>query len=139
IDRANRHADFTMQPWRPAQVRYVHITQPTLFTRGRRARLNYGDDSAKLLKYLVAYDDVLIKQIEDKLKPGGARRPPALKYATAGQADFDSDRSLIILTRFPQVYQDGDTVTGDLIKVHRETDIIEVEKSNSFSEGTPES
>jgi lipopolysaccharide export system protein LptA len=87
----------------------------------------------------VAYEDVLIKQIEDEKKPKPKPSPgsgPILKYATAGQADFDSESNLIILTEFPQVYQDNDTVTGDIIKMHRDTDIVEVEHSNSFSEGS---
>jgi LPS export ABC transporter protein LptC len=144
IHRDRQSADFTMIPTRPISERFVHITQPTLFTRSRTATLNYGD-SANLLKYLVAYDDVLIKQIADEKKDEKKKKPPPeyppakpeplLKYATAGQADFDNHSNLIILTRFPQVYQDRDTVTGDIIKMHRDTDIIEAENSNSFSEG----
>jgi LPS export ABC transporter protein LptC len=149
IHRDRQIADFSMEPWRQASERFVHITQPTLFTRSRTAKLNYGADSSSLLQYLVAYDDVLIKQVplpEDlELEPetGPASKPSPspkakeglLKYATAGRADFDNQRNLIVLTRFPQAYQDNDTVTGDIIKMHRDSDIIEVENSNSFSQG----
>jgi len=58
-----------------------------------------------------------------------------MKYATGGRADFDSHKNVIVLTEYPQVYQDEDTVTGDKILLHRDTDIIEVEHSNAFSQG----
>lgn len=141
IHRDRHVADFNMLASRPNSTRFVHITQPTLFTRSRTAKLNYGADSSSLLQYLVAYDDVLIKQVptdEDGIpspKPGPLKPQGLLKYATAGRADFDNKRNLIVLTRFPQAYQDNDTVTGDIIKMHRDSDIIEVEHSNSFSEG----
>jgi LPS export ABC transporter protein LptC len=141
IHRDKQVADFTMLANRSDKTRFVHITQPTLFTRSRSAKLNYGADSSSLLQYLVAFDDVLIKQVPtDEDEPQSHPSPKAgkeglLKYATAGRADFDNKKNLVILTRFPQAYQDNDTVTGDIIKMHRDSDIIEVENSNSFSEG----
>jgi lipopolysaccharide export system protein LptA len=115
-----------MYATRAANQKFVHITQPTLFARGRTADLNYGD-SDSILQYLIAYDDVLIKDLGVK---------DSLRYATGGRADFDSHHDIIILTIYPQVYQDEDTVTGDKILMHRDTDIVEVENSNAFSEGT---
>ena len=134
-DRAIIHRDkqvafFTMNPGRPEKVRFVHITQPTLFTRSRRAQLNYGDFS-KLLQYMIAFEDVLIK---DTGKPPGSES--SLRYATGGRADFDSKSDIIKLTEFPQCYQDNDTVTGDIIIMHRDTDLVEVEHSNAFSQGS---
>jgi LPS export ABC transporter protein LptC len=142
IHRDRQVADFTMLASRDASTRFVHITQPTLFTRSRSAKLNYGASQASILQYLVAFDDVLIKQIptDEESDPSPKPSPKGkdqglLKYATAGRADFDNKKNLVVLTRFPQVYQDNDTVTGDVIKMHRDSDIIEVENSNSFSEG----
>jgi LPS export ABC transporter protein LptC len=43
IHRNVQHADFTMSPERRASERFVHILQPTLFTRSRRARRYYGN------------------------------------------------------------------------------------------------
>lgn len=126
IKRGQQIAHFTMDPKRPFKERFVHITQPTLFSRARRADLNYGDFS-KILQYLVAYEDVLIKETGDGT---------SLKYATGGRADFDTNRDVIVLREFPQAYQDNDTVTGDVILLHRDTDIVEVEHSNAFSDGT---
>jgi hypothetical protein len=76
---------------------------------------------------LTAYDDVLIKET--------GSTDHTLRYATGGQADFDTNRDVIVLSKFPQAYQDQDTVTGDIILMHRETDVIEIEHSNAFSGG----
>jgi lipopolysaccharide export system protein LptA len=101
--------------------------------RSRRAHLNYGDFS-QVLQYLIAYDDVLIKETGIK-KIEKNPKPEVLRYATSGQADFDTHRDIILLTQFPQVYQGEDTATGDIILMHRDTDVIEIEHSNSFSQG----
>jgi LPS export ABC transporter protein LptC len=125
ILRNSQIAHFTMSPSRPLDKRFVYITKPTLISRGRRADLNYGDLS-KILQYLVVTDDVLIKET-------GKRE--SLRYATGGKAAFDTKRDVIVLSDFPQVYQDNDTVTGEVIVVHRDSDIVEVEQSNAYSQG----
>jgi len=127
INRLTQTAYFTMIPTRPLKSRFVHITQPTLFVRSRRADLHYGSDYSQVLNYLTAYEDVLIKETGNKKE---------LRYATGGRADFDTKRDVIILKEFPQVYQNGDTVTGDIVIMHRDTDVIEIEHSNAFSSGT---
>jgi LPS export ABC transporter protein LptC len=124
IHRDSHVAHFTMSPSRPLASRFVHILQPRLFAKGRRAELRYGD-FAKILQYLVAYDDVVIRETDAGKE---------LKYATSGRADFDTHRNVIVLTEFPQAYQDGDTVTGDVILLHRDSDVVEVENGNSFNE-----
>lgn len=130
IYRTKQVAHFTMYSSRPLATRFVHITQPTLFTRARRAQLNYGDFS-QLLQYMIAFDDVLIKETGKTAGDTGS-----LRYATGGRADFDSKSDVIKLTEFPQCYQDNDTVTGDIIIMHRDTDLVEVEHSNAFSQGS---
>ena len=81
---------------------------------------------------MIAFEDVLIKEISKNKGPENL-----LKYATGGRADFDSTHDVIKITEFPQCYQDNDTVTGDIIIMHRDTDLVEVEHSNAFSQGTP--
>ena len=125
INRKKNLAKFTMNPNPRLDTRYVRISQPNFLSRSRRADLNYGDFS-EILQYITAYDDVLIKDM-------GKQR--SLRYATGGRADFDNHRNVIVMTQFPQVYQDRDTVTGDRITIHRDTDIVDVEHSNAFSEG----
>ena len=80
-----------------------------------------------LLQYLVTYEDVVIKELGKK---------ESLRYGTGGRADFDTRRNVIVLSQYPQVYQDNDTITGDIILVHRDTDVVEVEHSNAYSQGT---
>jgi LPS export ABC transporter protein LptC len=148
IHRDKRIAYFTMNMERPLSTRFVKVTQPTLFSKGRTADMNYGDLSSsepgpgspakpavkpgnkpKPLNYLILHEDVLI---EEKTADG------SIRYGTGGQADFDAIRNLIILRDFPQVYQgrEGhDTVTGDVIVLHRDSDIVEIEHSNAFSQG----
>ena len=150
IDRKRQFAHFTMHAERVgknSKGRFVHITQPTLYSKSRRADLNYGEGAKKLLKYIVASDDVFIQELEPAPSgphphsPKPAKKPgekSSLRYATAGKAEFDTKQDIIELTQFPQVYQDGDTVTGDVILLHRNTDVVEVEQSNAFSEGTKE-
>jgi LPS export ABC transporter protein LptC len=125
IFRNRQIAHFTMDPGRPLDKRFVYITKPTLLSRGRRAQLNYGDLS-KILQYLVIEEDVLIKETGKK---------ESLRYATSGKAAFDTRRDIIVLSEFPQVYQDNDTVTGEVIIVHRDSDVVEVEQSNAYSQG----
>lgn len=125
IFRERQMAHFTMNPERPLKTRFVHILQPTLFARSRRADLNYGDFT-KVLQYMTAYEDVLIRDTGSE---------DTLQYSTSGRADFDTHRDVIVLTDFPQVYQDDDTVTGDVILMHRDSDIVEVEHSNAFTNG----
>jgi LPS export ABC transporter protein LptC len=136
IHRSTQIANFTMFPSRPLATRFVRITQPTLGTRGRRADLHYGDASkSQKLQYMVVFEDVLIRDLGKSAdaKPG---EPTVLKYATGGRADFDARSDIIRLTDFPQAYQDNDTITGDVIIIHRDTDLVEVEHSNAYSEGT---
>ncbi len=129
ILRNENHATFTMDPKRKASTRFIHIIQPTLFVRARKAILNYGDFS-KVLQYLTAYDDVIIKET--------GKSGEEMRYATGQKADFDTRQDQILLTGFPQVYQGGDTVTGDFVLMHRNSEIIEIGHSNAFSEGKNE-
>ncbi len=129
INRNQKIASFTMFSSRPLKERFVRVTQPTLFSKGRWGELNYGDNSepsSKMLHKVVLYDDVLVKETS---KDG------PLRYATSGQANFDGSSDIVVLTKFPQVYENEDTVTGDRIILHRDSDVVEVEHSNSYSAG----
>jgi LPS export ABC transporter protein LptC len=132
IHRDKNIAEFMMSPSRDIKTRFVKITQPSMLMNARRAELNYGDLS-EFLNYLVAYDDVYIN--EEAAKGAGKKAKKSRRYVTAGQAEFNSKENIIVLKKFPQVYQDGDTVTGDVVRLHRDTDIVEVDQSNAYSEG----
>jgi len=126
MNRNTQFAYFTMDPHHSINQRYVKITQPTLFTRARKADLNYGDFT-NVLKYLVAYQEVLIKELDPESS--------SLRYATGGLAEFDTRKDTVKLSQFPQVYQDEDTTTGDLVVFHRDSGVIEIEQSNAYSKG----
>ncbi len=126
IDRNTNIAHFTMYASRPLAEKFVKITQPDLFAKSRRADLSYGDFT-DVVHYLTAWEDVLIRETSTEAK--------SLQYGTGGRADFDSKKELVILTQFPQVYQDSDTLVGDVILMHRDTGIVEVEHGNAFSSG----
>lgn len=130
INRNTKIAEFEMQPWRPVEERYIQIRQPTIYVKARRGRLDYGfSESAKSVEYLYAYDDVFLQE---------KGNPETSRYGTAGKAAFENKRNVVILTELPQLYQNGDTIAGDRIIMHRDSDIVEVEKSNAFNEGEKE-
>lgn len=125
ILRNEKKTDFGMEKERKIEDQFVRINQPDLFVRSREAVLYYGD-TGEQLRSLVASQDVYIEET------GG---PPPTRYATCGRADFDNQKNDIVLTEFPQVYQGKDTVTGEVIIIHRDTDLVEVNYSNAFSQG----
>jgi LPS export ABC transporter protein LptC len=125
IFRSTKLAHFKMFNDRPAQEKFATLTQPGLFVKSRWISMNYGD-SSNAFNYVTAYDDVYMEELSQET---------IYRYATCGQADFDAKKNDIQLTKFPQVYQDNDTVTGDSILIHRDTDIVEVERGNAYNEG----
>lgn len=125
IDRTRKVARFYMAPSRKGESAYVRIDQPNLEVRSRLADLNFGG-SAKSVHLLTAREDVKIKEIGTDKK---------IRYGTCGKADFYRDQNKIVLTEFPQVYQDQDTVTGEVIVMYRDSDTVEVEQSNAYSTG----
>lgn len=53
-------------------------------------------------------------------------------YSTSGKAVFHEKQNRIELSEFPQVYQQTDTITGDMIIYSRSDDSIEVKQSNAI-------
>lgn len=144
ILRDKQVIEYTMSPWRLPSTRYVLMRQPTLYARSRRADVFYGDHSkdAQIFQYMTAYEDVLLKEKEAEEEgakkstaPEFEKRDPELRYSTSGRADFDSRRDVVILSEFPQVYQGQDTITGDVVILHKDSDVVEVENSNAYSRG----
>ncbi len=139
IERKKNTIQFTMLPSRPAETRFVRISQPGMTSRSRRAEFRI-DANPRKLRTVRALDDVKIEEkprlsAEDAQNPRRRARSNTSRYATAGVAEFDSERNLIVLRDYPQVYSDHDTLTGETIIVHRDSDLVEVDQSNAFSEG----
>lgn len=124
IDRKKRMAYFTMAPGSSTK-RFAKLNQPGLYVQSRKMDLNYSS-GAEVVNYLLAREDVYIEE---------TKNGKVSKTGVCQHARFDNKRNLIIMTQFPQVYQDKNTVTGDKITIDRDTDLIEVEESNAFSKG----
>jgi lipopolysaccharide export system protein LptA len=140
IDRRKNIGKFTMLEARPADQRFVKIAQPGMNSRSRRAEFRLNANP-KRVRTMLAIDDVKIEEKPTQPSDSGRnarRRAPVTRYATAGLAEFDSEKNLIVLRDYPQVYQDRDTITGETIIVHRDSDLVEVDQSNAFTEAQEE-
>lgn len=139
VDRAQSLAKYRMLESRPLSERFVEVTQKGLYVRGRTVDMNYsGQDTP--LEYMVAKTDVFFQETEgvqmDHDEPVlEAGNPAVVRYGTCDHAHFHAKKNIIRLSEFPQVYQNNDTVTGDVIIINRNTDIVEVKHSNAFSQG----
>ena len=124
INRFTKVAEFTMKN----SNKFVKSHQGSLHVRSRRQVATY-DSNSSVLKYLVAYDDVHIRETDpEKLKNG-------LKYATSQKAEFLTSENKILLSGFPSAYQAHDTVTGERIIIHRRKNLVEVIHANAYHEG----
>lgn len=127
LDRFGRMAYFSMFD----STRAVTSYQGTLHVRSKRQDATYDPDS-KALRYMTAYDDVLIKETDP------IRGKNGLKYATSQKAEFMTRENKILLSGFPSAYQEHDTLTGELITIYRNTNMVEVTHANAYHEGTTE-
>lgn len=147
MDRKNSVVRFYMNDVKSGPLPFVRISQPEMKCESRRAEFFYKKDARPALgkeqnrfSSMRAIQDVKIEEKqniteEDLKNPRLRQRKLKQRYATAGLAEFDADTNRIILREFPQVYEDRDTITGETIVIHRDTDIVEVENSNAFTEG----
>ncbi len=124
INRFTRQTEFTMnQP-----TSFVETLQGTLNIKSRRQDATY-DTKESQLKYMTAWDDVTINETDAKKLSEG------MKYATCQKAEFHTKQNKILLSGFPSVYQDNDTVTGEVITIYRDTNIVEVTEANAYHDG----
>jgi len=115
------YALFTMNEDRPLDEQFVQVTQTDLYIKSRVLHVNLT--ASQKLDNLVATGDVYLKDTHD---------PIHTSTSTSGKATYYDGKDEIYLTDFPQVYQDGDTITGDTIVFNRKKDIIEVKQSNAI-------
>lgn len=106
----------------------VLVNQPKMTSQSWKAEFSFGGTNKKL-RNMRAFEEVRIEEVVQKGKKSTKR------IATAGQAEFDSLGNTIVLTEYPQVYQEQDTLVGDRIIVHRNSDLVEVEQSNALTQG----
>ncbi len=115
------HMHFFMNESRPLSTQFVKVHQPDLDLKSRTLDVDTTD--TQKLHTVTALTDVWMRDSHD---------PEKLSIATSGKAVYDYTKNEVTLTEFPQVYQDDDTITGDVIIFHRNTDQIQVKQSNAI-------
>ena len=115
------HLHFSMNDRQPLSAQFVKVHQKDLDLKSRT--LEVDTTTRQKLQTITALTDVWMKDSHD---------PEKVSTGTSGQAIYDDQKNEVTLTDFPQVYQDNDTITGDVIIFHRNTDLIEVKQSNAI-------
>jgi lipopolysaccharide transport protein LptA len=117
--------NFQMFEKQSLERQFVRVEQSDLTIRARSLENQIGGGTGpnRQLEKITALGDVKINDRHD---------PEHVATGTAGKAIFYQVLNEIHLTDFPQVYQDGDTITGDVIVFNRNRDSIEVQQSNAI-------
>jgi lipopolysaccharide transport protein LptA len=112
---------FFMSDSTPLAQQFVTARQIDLDLKSRTLEVNL--DEHQKLDTLVAKGEVWMKDSRDETH---------ISTATSGRAIFYDQKNEIHLYDYPQLYQDGDTVTGDVIVFNRDRDTIDVKESNAI-------
>lgn len=120
VDRPLAEIRFGMVETRPLREQFVTAEQSDLTMKSRKMRATSEDK----LHIDTAYATGDVEIID-------ARNPDQITRSTSGRATLKNKTNEVILTDFPQVYQNDDTITGERIIIHRDTDVIEVDQSNA--------
>jgi len=110
-------------------------TGAELLAKSRKMEVQLQRDDGKKTSF-VATEDVKIEEWSSRSRLGKPYR-----YATAGRADYDPESMLFTLTEYPQLYQGvngEDTMTGEVIRIDRKQDRVEVDHPNAFTRGEHE-
>ena len=111
---------FTMSEKRPIQEQFVRLMEPAFELKARNLELDLSGE--KELQTVRAEKDVWFEETtETGRKTSG----------TGGRGTYSVESGLVTLSEFPQLYQDRDTITGEIILFHRDSDTIEVRQSNA--------
>ncbi len=117
---------FFMNEDRIIEQQFVQARESELDLRSRTLDLKLA--SGQELEEATALQDVWF---EDR------QNPEKTTEGTGGRAVYRPGTNVIRLSDFPQLYQDRDTVTGDSITYHRNTDEVEVIQSNAIYNNQP--
>lgn len=122
LERKKQRVIFTPYSYRPLQNQFVNFTQGKLKGKSRIliAQLNSHDQ----LDHLEAQDTFSFVDSTD---------PQHITRGNSGRALFTESNHLLTLYDYPQVYQDGDTITGDKITIDRNHNSIEADQSNAYN------
>jgi lipopolysaccharide transport protein LptA len=120
-DQIHNRGTFSMNDQRPLDQQFAQVFQSDMYLKSRTLVMNLGDQ--RQLLTIVAIDDAYLRDSKDPLH---------VSTGTAGKATYYDLSDEVYLTDFPQVYQDSDTITGDLIIFHRKQDVVEAKQSNAI-------
>jgi lipopolysaccharide export system protein LptA len=112
---------FLMNDRRPIPEQFVRVREPALDLKSRTLEMDFSNEHE--LETIRAKQDVWFKDSHD---------PNQISIGTGGAAIYSTGKNQILLTDFPQLYQDNDTITGDSIIFHRDSDSVEVKQSNAI-------
>ena len=111
-----------------------HEGDTTLVARSRTMEVRTDAGTPGKNSSFTAIGDVRIEE----WKRGTAQQGSPFRHSTSGRAEFHPEESEFVLTEYPQAYQGEDTMTGDVIRVDRKNDRVEVENTNAISRGSYE-
>lgn len=83
------------------------------------------DNYNKKLKYYSLSDDV---KVTEKLLVGGK---PLIRKALAEHLDGHMNENKVVLTGSPRVFQESDTIKGNIIILRPDTEVVEVDDANT--------
>ena len=115
------HLYFEMNDQQPLERQFAMAKQVDMDLKSRTIEAQLDDKDQ--FETITALKDVTIHDFHDEAHPS---------TSTSGKATYFEAKDEIHLYDFPQVYQDGDTITGDVIVYNRATDIVEVKQSNGI-------
>lgn len=115
MDFKKNHLTFFMDESQPFDRQFIKIHQQKLEIKSRRAEVDFKNSRVNVLS---AMGDVTIRDQNF--------------YSTSGKARYYDQTNVVELSDFPQVYQNSDTITGDVILHNRNDDTIEVKQSNAI-------
>lgn len=127
VDRAKKVAYFMMDD--PSKLVQSHMG--TLLVRSKEQEMTYGSKQStgpNGLQFMVAKGEVYLQETDVKKLEDG------MKYSTCQRADFISEDDKVILSGFPSVYQETDTLTGEIITIYRTKNLVEVSHANGIHE-----
>ena len=124
INREKKYGDFLMA----STDRFVESNKGTLFVKSKNQHISY-DSKQKQVQAMIANQDVTIQETDPEKGQNG------MKYSTSQKAEFFTNPNKIILSGYPSVYQKNDTVTGEMITVFRDKNLVEVTDANAYHEG----
>ena len=111
---------FSMSERRPLEQQFVILDEADFHLRSRRLELDLS--KVNELETVRAEGDVFFNDSSETGREISG---------TGGRALYRVEDSALHLSEFPQLYQDRDTITGEIIVYHRKSDTIEVRQSNA--------